>query len=43
MEYYLENEHLGMLERNKEFFTQIGLNDKKENEKNEESVELEAN
>ena len=43
MEYYLENEHLGMLERNKEFFTQIGLIDKKENEKNEESVELEAN
>ena len=32
-----------MLERNKEFFTQIGLVDKKENEEKEESVELGAN
>ena len=43
MDYYLENEHMGMLEKNKEFFTQIGLMDKKEIEKNEESVELGAN
>ena len=43
MDYYLENEHMGMLEKNKEFFTQLGLADKKETEKNEESVELGAN
>ena len=43
MDYYLENEHMGMLERNKEFFTQLGLADKKETEKNEESVEIGAN
>ena len=43
MDYYLENEHMGMLEKNKEFFTQIGLTDKKDKEKNEESVELGAN
>ncbi len=41
-DYYLENEHMGMLEKNKEFFTQLGL-DKKENEKNEESIELGVN
>jgi hypothetical protein len=34
---------MGMLEKNKEFFTQLGLADKKETEKNEESVELGAN
>ena len=43
MDYYLENEHMGMLEKNKEFFTQLGLSEKKEPEKNEESVELGAN
>ena len=43
MDYYLENEHMGMLEKNKEFFTQIGLSEKNEKEKNEESVELGAN
>ena len=43
MDYYLENEHMGMLEKNKEFFTQLGLADKKETEKNEESVEIGAN
>jgi hypothetical protein len=42
-DYYLENEHMGMLEKNKEFFTQLGLMDKKENEKNEESIELGVN
>ena len=43
MDYYLENEHMGMQEKNKEFFTQIGLTEKNEKEKNEESVELGAN
>ena len=38
MDYYLENEHMGMLERNKEFFTQIWLSDKKENKKNEDQL-----
>ena len=42
MDYYLENEHMGMLEKNKEFFAQLGLSDKKE-EENKESVELGAN
>ena len=42
-DYYLENEHMGMLEKNKEFFTQLGLVDKKDNEKNEESIELGVN
>ena len=42
MDYYLENEHMGMLEKNKEFFAQLGLSDKQpENDK--ESVELGAN
>ena len=42
MDYYLENEHMGMLEKNKEFFAQLGLSEKKEEEK-KESVELGAN
>ena len=43
MDYYLENEHMGMLEKNKEFFTQIGLSDKKEQENVKESIELGLN
>ena len=43
MDYYLENEHMGMLEKNKEFFTQIGLSDKKEQENVKESIELGSN
>ena len=43
MDYYLENEHMGMLEKNKEFFAQLGLSSKPEQEKDKESVELGAN
>ena len=48
MDYYLENEHMGMLEKNKEFFTKIGLdiqtdNTKKKPEECQESVEIGEN
>ena len=37
MDYYLENEHMGMLEKNKEFFAQLGLSEKpnQENDKDQ--------
>ena len=43
MDYYLENEHMGMLEKNKEFFAHLGLSSKPEQENDKESVELGAN
>ena len=43
MDYYLENEHMGMLEKNKEFFAQLGLSEKPNQENDKESVELGAN
>ena len=43
MDYYLENEHMGMLEKNKEFFAQLGLSSKPDQENDKESVELGAN